>query len=143
VSRLPLSLRGLSCLLLLVAGCSFSYSAESISNSISGSSNSSSGSSGGGGEQSYQKDVRDYTATYVLRSSDDEETFERGIASIARSHGVSNWEADRTTWLGMGEGLAKAKQTKGEAEHYKQQFAGRDAQHAADIQQGYDGARSD
>jgi hypothetical protein len=120
---------------LLVAGCSFSYSSDSISNS-------SSSSSGGDSEQSYRRDVRDYTATYVLRSGGDEDSFERGIASIARSHGVSNWEADRGTWIGMGEGLAKAQQTPGEAEHYKQQFAGRDAQRAADIQQGYDGGRS-
>jgi hypothetical protein len=144
VSRLPVSLRLFSCLLLLaVAGCSFSYSSESISNSISGSSNSSSGSSGGGGsDQSYRNDVRDYTATYVLRSGTDEAAFERGIAAIAKSHGVSNWEGERATWVGMGEGLAKAQLTPGEAEHYKQEFAGTDAEHASAIQQGYDQGRS-
>lgn len=96
------------------AGCSFSYSSESISDSITGSSKSvsdsiSSSSPDGSSksEQAYREDVRDYTST-AARSGRRAAEFEGGLARVAEQHGVTNWEADRATWVGIGEGLGRA-----------------------------------
>lgn len=99
---------------LLAAGCSISASSASISDSITGSSKSfsdsiSSSSPDGSSksEQAYREDVRDYTAT-AARSGRDAANFQSGLARVAASHGVTDWEADASTFVGIGEGLARA-----------------------------------
>jgi hypothetical protein len=124
----------------LAAGCSFIDSSQSISKSIGSSFESSSSSSPGSSESAYREDVRDYTYANV-RSIDDGPSFLRGLGPIAQKHGVSNWAADSTTWVGIGEGLAKAKVSAVELETAKQQLAGTDVAHKAQIQQGFDGYR--
>ena len=96
------------------AGCSFSYSSASISDSIAGSSKSISDSLSSSSpkdstpsEQAYREDVRDYTAT-AARSGRTVADFESGLAAVAERHGVTNWEADGATYVGIGEGLARA-----------------------------------
>jgi len=123
---------------LATSGCSFVDSSASISNSIGSSFASSSSSSPGSSESAYRDDVRDYTYNQA-RSSQDGASILRGLAPIAQKHGISNWEASSTTWIGIGEGLAKAKVSAVQLEEYKSEMAGTDSTKKAQIQQGFDG----
>jgi hypothetical protein len=124
-------------LALAVGGCSFSYSSESISGSIEGSSKSSSSSSPGDKETAYRDDVRDYTSAYV-RSSADAHAFFRGLGQLAERHGVTGWEADRATWVGIGEGLAKAEVSGAQLDAFKHSLTGDDPARMATIQEGFE-----
>lgn len=127
---------------LAFAACSFVDSSESISKSIASPFESSSSSSPEGSESAYRNDVRDYTYAFAKQSRTDRAAVLDGMPKIAKDHGISNWEADRSTWLGIGEGLGKAKVSPTELELYKQSLAGSDAARAADIQSGYSNYRS-
>jgi hypothetical protein len=109
----------IGCVSLLQTGCSISYSLEKSSDSVStsldslASITSISTSSSGGDEQAssasdvYEEDVAAVTILYVSReeSSDD---YQRQVTSIARNHGISNWEQEQSTFIGMGKGLRRA-----------------------------------
>lgn len=123
--------------LVLVAACSISKSISSSFESSSGSSASSSRSSSPERAAAYREDVRDYTQAYV-KSGGDYATFSRGLGSIASKHGVSNWEADNDTYVGIGEGLKQAGVTQMQLEVWKTNLAAGDASKAAAIQKGYD-----
>lgn len=86
-------------------------SSESSSDSSRGSSRSSASSSGSSSPSSregpYKEDVRDYTSEWVL-SGGDASTFRTGIAPVAEKHGVTNYESDEATWVGIGMGLKKS-----------------------------------
>lgn len=118
-------------------GCSFSYSLESSAKALASPFTSSSGSSGGASKQSYRDDVRDYTTTY-FSSSSDVDAFERGLGDVARRHGVTNWEEDDATYVGIGAGLAKARVTAGSFEALKRDLAHGDPAKANGLQKGYD-----
>lgn len=121
---------------LAVTGCSISDSiSDSISSPFKWSSDSSR--SSGDDKESYRGDVRDYTEAY-LRSSSDIEGFRNGIDSIAKKHGISNWEGDKTTYEGIGEGLGKAKVKQSQVDVYKTNLAAGDAAKASALQKGYD-----
>lgn len=132
-------------------GCSFSASSESISDSLTGSSTSvsdslSSSSPDGASksEQAYRDDVRDYTAS-AARSGRTVSEVQGGLAAVAERHGVTNWEADAATFVGIGEGLRRAGFEQAHVQVWSAtlvQDAG--AKIPADrlIQQGYDGSRS-
>jgi len=124
-------------ILSLAFGCSFSDSSASISDSIPGSSKSSSSSSPGDKETAYRNDIRDYTSAYV-RSGGQIDMFWRDVGSIAQKHGITNWEADKSTYFGIGEGLAKAQVNSTELTVYKQNLTGYDSTKMQEIQQGYD-----
>ena len=125
---------GAAVLALALTGCSISNSiSDSISSPFKWSSRSS---DSGGDKESYQGDVRDYTEAYV-RSSTDLQGFRKGLSSIARKHGITNWEADRATYTGIGEGLGKARVNQTQLDVYKTNFAGGDAVKAAAIDKGY------
>ncbi|HTP64554.1 MAG TPA: putative lipoprotein [Geobacteraceae bacterium] len=128
-----LPVAGALLLTLCLAGCSISTSiSDSVSSPFKWSSSIS-----GGEKEAYQDDVRDYTEAYV-RSSSDIEGFRKGLASLAEKRGISNWEADEATYLGIGAGLAKAQVKDTQLEVYKNNFAKNDAVKAAAIQKGYD-----
>ena len=127
--------------LTLVAGCSIS---ESISKSISSpfewssaSSASSSRSSSPDRRADYRSDVSDYTSAYI-KSGGDFASFSRGLSDIASKHGVSDWEADNDTYVGIGSGLKRGGATPTQLEAWKSNLAGGDASKAAAMQQGYD-----
>jgi hypothetical protein len=125
---------------LLAGGCSFSASSESSSASSESSSNSSGSSSRSSSPErgeSYRNEVRDYTASYV-KSSADVAAFQRGLAGIASRHGVTNWEADQDTYVGIGQGLKKAKVNPTDLEVWKTNLSGGDSTKAASMQKGYD-----
>jgi len=127
--------------LALTAGCSIS---ESISKSISSplewsseSSASSSRSSSPERGEAYRDDVRDFTAAYV-QSGGQFDQFNRGLGNVAAKHGVSNWESDSTTYVGIGEGLKKAGVSATALTVWKSNLAGSDSSKGAAIQKGYD-----
>ena len=98
----------------LLSGCSISYSSGKSSDSISASSDSISDSSGGGGESAaasaannYAEDVTAATADYASNQRG-VERFLQIISSIARTHGVVDWERDQLTYTAMGRGLKQA-----------------------------------
>ena len=127
-------------LLAVPCGCSFIDSSESISDSISGSSESiskSSGSSSPSDDHAYRNDIRDYTYAYVI-SGGNVDTFRSNIGRIAERRGVTNWESDSSTWVGIGEGLAKARVSRTELEVFKRNFAQSDPTRMSQIQKGYD-----
>ncbi|MFZ2171096.1 MAG: putative lipoprotein, partial [Methylococcaceae bacterium] len=92
----------------VISGCSFSYSSESISDSTS--SIISSPSSISGKSKKYQNEVADYTTAYVKSSQPgaDYTSFLKGLSDVAAKEGVTNWDQDPLTYLGIGIGLKKA-----------------------------------
>ncbi len=131
------------------AGCSFSYSSESSSDSSKSSSESSSSPSESSSESSakdesseteYEEDVAAYTSAHVVAGGSNG-AFLNGISDLATKRGISNWESDRATWVGIGAGLAKADLHGDEFAAYKETWSGGDAAAMSGIQQGYDQKR--
>lgn len=134
----PLVRAAAAAALVALAACSFSYSSESISGSIEASSKSSSSSSPGEKETAYRDDVRDYTVAYI-RSSENSRAFLQGLSNLARRHGVTAWESERLTWVGIGQGLARARVSGAALDAFKRSLAETSPAHQAAIQEGYDG----
>jgi hypothetical protein len=55
---------------------------------------------------------------------------------------VTNWEEERATYVGIGEGLRKAKVSGATYEAFKRSISGEDPERMSDIQQGYDSVPS-
>ena len=130
--------------LLTLAGCSFSYSSKSISDSSGSSSDSSTSSSPSDDkkadktETSYRNDVRGYTAAWV-RDGGDLDAFRRGLASIARRYGITDWEATSATWTGVGAGLRAGDASDAERATLVDGLAGDDRTKRAAIERGFSG----
>ena len=123
------------------AGCSFSASSKGSSNSsgsisdiISSPSKSSSGSSSP--EDQYTEEVKDFTASYV-KSGGSTSALEQEVGKIAEKRGISDWENNEATYVGIGKGLHKAGLNQAEVDGYKASLAA-NAQQAEWIQDGYD-----
>lgn len=97
---------------LAFSGCSFSYSSEAISTSISSPSKSSSSSQGEETvkktSSSFNEEVTALTILYV-GSSGPTVDFQRELGQIANSHGISDWESTANTYKAIGDGLKRAK----------------------------------
>lgn len=123
------------------AGCgSFSASSKSISKSIESpikSSASSSRSSSPG--DVYKNDVRDFTAAF-MKSGGDPTKLKTEVGTIAAKHGVTDWESSKSTYEGIGAGMAQAEVTPAALEAYKKTIATNDEQ-AQWMQDGYDSAK--
>ena len=126
----------LGSLVLIAAACSISTSVSSPFEWSSDSSASSSGSSSRERDE-YRADVRDYTQAYV-NSGGEFDNFTRGLSNIASKHGVSNWESDTDTFVGIGMGLRQAGVTSAQLEVWKTNLAKGDASKASAMQKGYD-----
>jgi hypothetical protein len=128
---------------LVVSGCSFSYSSESISDSVgslSDSSGSSSNSSKSNKEKKYENEVSDYTTAYVKSSQTgaDYNSYQKGLSDIAAKAGINNWEQEPKTYIAIGKGLKKAGLEGIAFETYKKNLAGSDPEKMQNIQKGYD-----
>jgi hypothetical protein len=125
---------------LIISGCSFSDSSGSISDSTS--SIISSPSSISGKSKKYQNEVADYTTAYVKSSQPgaDYTSFLKGLSDIAAKEGVTNWDQDPLTYMGIGKGLKKANVEGVAYETYKKNFAGGDSNKMEEIQNGYESA---
>jgi len=140
--------------LFLLVGCSISTSLSTSSTSSqsasdsSASSSTSSDSSSRSSESSsrssmrderqprYLEDVRRYTAANV-RVGVQLDPFEKELGELARSHGLTQWEDDEATYLGIGEGLSDAAVGTTELEMYKTTFSRSDPAKMQAIQRGY------
>jgi len=130
-----------------INGCSFSDSSKSSSESsksISDSTSSiiSSPSSISGKSKKYQNEVADYTMAYVKSSHPgaDYNSFLKGLSDIAAKEGITNWDQDSLTYLGIGIGLKKADVEGVPYETYKKNFARGDSKKMEEIQDGYESA---
>jgi hypothetical protein len=126
--------------LILVSGCSFSASSESISNSISSPFESSSESSKSD-QTRYEDDVQDFTSAFVAAGGGEAQTFQNGIATMASERGISDWESNPGTWQAVGRGLAGAKVNDAQFMAYQESWAGHDPTRKAQVRQGYDDER--
>jgi hypothetical protein len=67
--------------------------------------------------------------------------FLSGIAPIAQKRGISNWEADENTWIGIGRGLGRTKIDKVQLGVYENSWSGGDANKIKLIQKGFEQVR--
>jgi len=95
--------------LILLAGCSISYSSGKSSDSSV-----SSFSSGGGDSKkaeneagNYTDDIAAATKIFVSQGGNDED-FQRRIAFLAGKHGITAWGNDDSTYIAMGKGLKQS-----------------------------------
>ncbi len=123
------------------SACSFSASSKGSSNSSKSSSDvlsspftSSSGSSNP--EGAYADEVKDFTASY-LKSGGDASQLEHEDGKIAEKRGISDWESNEATYVGMGKGFHKAGLKQTELDGFKASLAD-NAQQAEWMQDGYD-----
>ena len=94
-------------LALMPLGCSFYYSSESSMKTLTSPCRSSGSSKDEDKKEAYRDDVRDFTAAYASTHRDPQ-AFERGLGEVARRHGITDWEADDTTYVAVGAGLKRA-----------------------------------
>ena len=122
----------------LIALSAVSDSSKSISDSTS--SIISSPSSISGKSKKYQNEVADYTMAYVKSSQPGANytSFLKGLSDIAAEEGITNWDQDSLTYLGIGKGLKKANVEGIAYETYKKNFAGGDSKKMEEIQDGYE-----
>ena len=123
--------------LLGLVGCSVSTSSESSAESSKSSASISRSSASAGRKASYREDVRTYTAAYV-RSSGPFDVFEKQLGELARQYGVTNWEDDEATYVGIGEGLGEASVGQAQLATYTTHLSRSDPLKMQAIQRGYD-----
>jgi hypothetical protein len=121
----------------VAAGCSISDSVSSPFSWSSDSVASSSRSSSRNRAEDYRNDVADYTQAQV-QSGGDFTTFTRGLSSVAAKHGVSDWESDDNTYVGIGQGLKRAGATQTQVDVWETNLSHGDKSKASAIQSGYD-----
>jgi len=138
-TRRPALACAMGALLLAFAGCSISYSSESLSKSISSPFKSSSGSSGEEADPAYQGEIASFTAGFA-GSGGDTATFRRGVASIATRRGINDWEDDDQTCRAIGQGLHKAGLDDGRAEALAGDLLSGRADRVQVVMKGYDAA---
>lgn len=113
-----------------VNGCQvLSASFTSPSDSISGTGHAIAGifsaisfSSGSTGDEaatkeSYQRDLRQYSAVFV-RSGGTQADFLRGVSHIAENHGIAHWEAEPATPFAIGQGMREANVSEAEMQAF-------------------------
>jgi hypothetical protein len=140
LSRRRETLSVLAALMFVLAstGCvtsSISESSDSSSES-SKSSSKSSKSSSDDKKESYIRDIKQYTVAYT-RSNGDIKGFPKGLSTISEKHGVTDWEAYSATYLGIGEGFAKASVTQQQLDVYSSYLAAGDQLKVSAIKQGF------
>jgi hypothetical protein len=123
------------------AGCSFSESSKSsskssgsISDIISSPFTSSSGSSSP--ESAYREEVKDFTASFV-KGGGDGAKLRQEVGQIAEKRGISDWENNEATYVGIGKGLHKAGLNQAQLDGYKAAI-GETQQQKDWIQDGYE-----
>jgi len=123
------------------AGCSFvesskssSKSSESSSDILSSPFTSSSASSSP--ENAYREEVKDFTASFVKGGGNGAQ-LKQEIGEIAEKRGISDWESNEATYVGIGKGLHKAGLKQTELEGYAAAIAENEQQRDW-MQAGYD-----
>jgi len=128
----------------LSQGCSFSASSGSLSDSSKSISDSvssiisSPSSSSKDADKEYQIQIMDYTTAYLSTAGFERAAYVQGISEIATEAGISNWEDDENTLIGIGRALKKAKLTGSVYETYKKSLADSKESRMLIIQKGYE-----
>ncbi|MDD1619871.1 MAG: putative lipoprotein [Methylococcaceae bacterium] len=126
----------------LLSACSFSKSSESSSDSSKGifdiaSSPLSSGSDSSRSDQEkFEGDVADYTAEFVVSSTGTLDTFRSHVGELAEKYGITDWENDRQTYLGIGRGLSKANLGKPQVSAFTESLSNNDPMKKQTIEEG-------
>jgi len=116
--------------------CSFSYSSGSSSDS----SKSSSGSSADD-KKAFRSDVSQYTEAFVEAGGEQQQTFFSGLSDLARKRGVSDWEAEPSTWEAIGWGLGRTQMNDAQRTAYETAWASGDAERESAMARGFANAR--
>lgn len=116
-----------------VAGCSFSASSKSSSDIVSSPFTSSSDSSSP--ENAYREEVADFTGSY-LKSGGDMTKLDQQIGAIAEKRGISDWENNQATYIGIGKGMRAAGLSEAQFNGYKTNLA-KNPQQATWMQDGF------
>lgn len=78
-------------------------------------------------EQKIEEETEGYTTAYLsLGGPGDAESFLRGLAAIAARHGLSDWQRNPNSWMGVARGLAAADLSEAESLQYAQRWANGD-----------------
>lgn len=127
-------------LALLPLGCSFYYSSESSVKTLTSPSRSSASSSGDEDEkkEAYRDDVRDFTAAYAAEYAD-LDGFATGLTTVARRHGITDWEAEDATFTAVGAGLRRAQVRDADRERFEALVARDAPAKVALMRRGYEG----
>ena len=91
-------------------------------------------------QQAYLRDVRDFTAAQLKRS-DNLDEFRKKLSKVAKKHGVTDWEARATTWVGIGEGVEAAGMPTTQAQATIDMLADGHSDWASAMRQGYKSAQ--
>jgi hypothetical protein len=119
--------------------CSFSHSSGSFSDSSASSSSSSD--SSGSDESKFRDDVAHYTEAFVEAGGNQEESFLAGLGDLARKRGVSDWEAEPSTWEAIGRGLGHTDVNEAQRAAYEAAWAGGDEEKQSAMARGFAKAR--
>ncbi len=125
-----------------LVGCSFSKSSESSSDSSKGIFDSasspfkSSSDSSKDKNEEFENDVADYTAEFVTSSTGTLDDFREHVGELAKDHGITDWENDRYTFVGVGRGLKKAKIGKPQVSAFTESLSGNDSMKKQAIEDG-------
>jgi hypothetical protein len=91
-------------------------------------------------QQAYLRDIRDFTAAQLKRS-DDLAEFRKQLSKVAKKHGVTDWEARASTWVGIGEGIETVGMPSTQAQATIDMLANGHADWASAMRRGYDSAQ--
>ncbi len=125
-----------------LTACSFSKSSESSSDSskgifgIASSPFTSSSDSSANEQEQFETDVADYTAEFVTSSTGTLENFRAQLGTLAENHGITNWESNHTTYVGIGRGLKKADLGKPQISAFSESLSGNDPMKKQAIEEG-------
>jgi hypothetical protein len=119
------------------AGCSFSDSSETISDSLVSPFRWSSDSSPDGGDDfAYARDLSDYASIFA-KSGGDLEAFRTAVRLRAEAEGISNWEEDAFTCASIGYGLQLAQVDPAQASRFGEELLGAHPKGLAALRSGY------
>jgi hypothetical protein len=127
----------------LVSSAGFTSSASLASSVVSSEilaspfRSSSRSSSGQQQDEELKEEIEIYTASYLATGGGSQSSFQLGLADIAARRGISDWEANPNTWVGVGRGLANADLGAHTAAHYADFWSDGSPLIVALLQQGY------
>lgn len=127
---------------MLLSACSFSKSSESSSDSsksvfdMASSPLSASSDSSADKQEQYENDVADYTTEFVGSKTGTLEQFRQHVSELAQDYGVTNWESDLKTYVGIGRGLKKAKLGGPQTSAFTESLSGNDPMKKQAIEEG-------